>query len=113
MSSAAPGDLPTGAPGQVPGQGPEPGPEQGPEQGPGQGTERGPGAHAGAGEPAGRQGLSPRGLLLAVSAFTAVLLTALLGVLHVPYVALSPGPVVDVIAGSHAGREQEEDRGQG
>ena len=47
--------------------------------------------------------MSPRSLLLAVSAFCAVLLTALLGVLHVPYVALSPGPVTDVIAGAGAG----------
>jgi PDZ domain-containing protein len=44
--------------------------------------------------------LSPHGRLLAVSAFTAVLIAALMGVVHVPYVALSPGPVTDVIAGT-------------
>jgi len=43
--------------------------------------------------------LSARGTLLSVSSFTAILLAALLGIVHVPYVALSPGPVVDVIAG--------------
>ena len=95
MSSAASGDLPAGAPDEAPDQGPGAAPDAG-------GRER-----------AERPGLSPRGLLLAVSAFTAVLLTALLGVLHVPYVALSPGPVVDVIAGSHAGQEQEGDAGEG
>lgn len=51
--------------------------------------------------PRGRStALSPRGTLLAVSAFTAVLIAALLSVVHVPYVALSPGPVTDVIAGA-------------
>ncbi|MGI4894429.1 MAG: YlbL family protein [Janthinobacterium lividum] len=49
-------------------------------------------------DPLTRDGSSPRGVLLAASAFCAILLIALLGVLHVPYVALGPGPVTDVIA---------------
>ena len=51
--------------------------------------------------------LSPRGALLVVSSFVAVLGAALLGVVHVPYVALSPGPVTDVIAGSGEGEDGE------
>ncbi len=51
--------------------------------------------------------LSARGTLLSVSSFVAVLLAALLGVVHVPYVALSPGPVTDVIAGSGQGEDGE------
>jgi PDZ domain-containing protein len=43
--------------------------------------------------------------LLAVSAFVALLVTALMGVVHVPYVALSPGPVTDVIAGPAPGED--------
>ncbi|MCI2239214.1 PDZ domain-containing protein [Paenibacillus sp. TRM 82003] len=52
-----------------------------------------------------RRGASPRGVLLAVSSFCAVALVALVGVLEVPYVSLSPGPVRDVLpaAGEQTG----------
>lgn len=52
-----------------------------------------------------RPPLGPRGLLLAVSAFTTIALSAFAGLLPVPYVALSPGPVTDVIAGSGEGED--------
>ncbi|WP_432544757.1 YlbL family protein [Kineococcus sp. SYSU DK002] len=39
-----------------------------------------------------------QGTLLAASSFCAIALAAVFGVVHVPYVALSPGPVTDVIA---------------
>jgi len=52
-----------------------------------------------------RSSLGPRGLLLAVSAFVTILLTAFAGLLPVPFVALSPGPVTDVIAGSGEGED--------
>ncbi|PRY15113.1 YlbL family protein [Kineococcus rhizosphaerae] len=48
--------------------------------------------------------LGARGVLLSASAFCAVLLAGLFGVVHVPYVALSPGPVTDVIAGDRDGK---------
>ena len=49
--------------------------------------------------------LGPQGLLLAVSAFVTILLTAFAGLLPVPFVALSPGPVTDVLAGSGEGED--------
>lgn len=45
-----------------------------------------------------REALSARGTLLTASAFCAVALVALAGVLDVPYVSLGPGPVRDVLA---------------
>ncbi|MEZ0492208.1 PDZ domain-containing protein [Kineococcus sp. TBRC 1896] len=41
--------------------------------------------------------------LLSLSAFAAVALAAVFGVVHVPYVALSPGPVTDVLGSSSGG----------
>ncbi|WP_432572489.1 YlbL family protein [Kineococcus sp. SYSU DK005] len=51
----------------------------------------------------GRGALSARGTLLAASAFCAVALVALAGVLDVPYVSLGPGPVRDVLAAGGRG----------
>lgn len=49
--------------------------------------------------PAAASRQAARGTLLAASSFCAIALTGVFGVVHVPYAALSPGPVTDVIAG--------------
>ncbi|WP_337061891.1 YlbL family protein [Kineococcus sp. G2] len=71
---------------------PEPEPVRGPDREPGREPAGEPG-----GAPAAPRGSSPRGVLLAASSFCAVALVALVGVLEVPYVSLSPGPVRDVL----------------
>ncbi|WP_380170163.1 PDZ domain-containing protein [Kineococcus sp. DHX-1] len=42
--------------------------------------------------------------LLSLSAFVAIALAAVFGIVHVPYVALSPGPVTDVLGGPSDGK---------
>ncbi|WP_432534926.1 YlbL family protein [Kineococcus arenarius] len=72
-------------------------PAQDPAQDPAHESRRGAGAEPAAGDRQ-RRSTSPRGVLLAASSFCAVALVALVGVLDVPYVSLSPGPVRDVLA---------------
>ncbi|WP_432485571.1 YlbL family protein [Kineococcus esterisolvens] len=56
---------------------------------------------------------SSRAALLAASSFCAVALVALVGVLDVPYVSLSPGPVRDVLAEPAVDGGQAGDEGAG
>ncbi|WP_432497036.1 YlbL family protein [Kineococcus auxinigenes] len=83
-----------------------------PAQDPAHESSRGTGA-----EPAGgdrqRRSTSPRGVLLAASSFCAVALVALVGVLDVPYVSLSPGPVLDVLTEPEQDDAQDDGRGSG
>ncbi|MEW1956286.1 PDZ domain-containing protein [Kineococcus sp. NPDC059986] len=52
-------------------------------------------------EAAGRAGaLGASSTLLSLSAFVVVALAAVFGIVHTPYVALSPGPVTDVLGSS-------------